>query len=340
MEQIIEVDATLVSSQYLQLRDSSNNPFKAKVDVFECINPYVLVFVITHHEHSLRMDIHKHDLAAEMRRWLEGSTPLHLVTLLSTTKRIDDQMMRFVKFGNPPAPGVLHKWILSRTELSWTESKLCFGGIYLFKDKDLDDDLAIEDDFIGRRLTSHLEHTSKSNTRRPSLNEFQLDVRDDSIFRDEDRDASSPSNFPETNSFRMKRTVDVDTSTFDLTRKLLGKSHALEMLKQTRKMTSKQRADAVSTVSIGSLSTEQYVLGADIEKTRKQIADAMEMRRRTIEIFKVRQQQTAAKYSSIRESIKLSKQVCNFNSIELSYEAFDFVPGRVILGMLSRSRKS
>lgn len=308
MDYTIEVDANLVSSQSLILRDISNDSFHAKVNIYECAKPcYVLVFLINKEDHSsLRMDIHKHDLAAEIRRWLEGSNAL--TALLPSSKRLDENMMKFVKFGNPPEPNILHKWILSRSELSWTKAKLCFGGMALFDDEEAVkvEDNDQDDDFIHRRLTSHLENTTKSR-RNSSFHELELGIRDQSIFEDHSLHRS-----PETKSFRMKQAIDVDTSSYDLTRKLLGRSHALEMLKKNRRMTSKQRVDAVTSTSIGSLSTEQYVLGADIEKTRKEIAEAIEIRRRAIEVFKVRQQQTAAKYNAVRESIKLSKQVLFF----------------------------
>jgi hypothetical protein len=69
----IEVEANLVFSQEMTLRAVAGAIFAAVVDVFECQEPYTLVFIVTMLDgHSQRMDVHKDDLSLELRRWLDG----------------------------------------------------------------------------------------------------------------------------------------------------------------------------------------------------------------------------------------------------------------------------
>ena len=87
--------------------------------------------VNTDHGHlPVREDIHKQDLAHEMRAWLEGKEIRQAITVL--TPRVHESMTRFIKFGKPPLQEDLIMWIASRCELRWSEghsSQLKFGGL-------------------------------------------------------------------------------------------------------------------------------------------------------------------------------------------------------------------
>lgn len=87
--------------------------------------------VNTDHGHlPVREDIHKQDLAHEMRAWLEGKEIRQAITVLSP--RVHESMSKFIKFGKPPLQEDLIMWIASRCELRWGEgdnSVLKFGGL-------------------------------------------------------------------------------------------------------------------------------------------------------------------------------------------------------------------
>ena len=87
----------------------------------------IIVTVSTEHGHSARTDIHKSDLASEMKEWLEGKSltqPMHIVP-----SRIEDAMNKFIKFGKPPLQEDLLLWVASRCELRWSpDTSFKFGG--------------------------------------------------------------------------------------------------------------------------------------------------------------------------------------------------------------------
>ena len=108
----------MVLRKKLKLRTVHDQIFVGKIDVYECPKPYVLIFnVSTEHDHSVRMDIHKTDLAAEMRAWLEGKQIRNPLVVIP--QRIEDVMTRFVKFGKAPQQEDLILWAASRSELMW-----------------------------------------------------------------------------------------------------------------------------------------------------------------------------------------------------------------------------
>ena len=47
--------------------------FRGTLECYECSEPYVIITTVrTEHGHTARTDIHKSDLAREMKEWLEG----------------------------------------------------------------------------------------------------------------------------------------------------------------------------------------------------------------------------------------------------------------------------
>lgn len=53
---------------------------------------------------------------------------------------------------------------------------------------------------------------------------------------------------------------------------------------------------------------DQFRLGADIERSRKDVEELLEQRRRTIEVAKVRQMQTAERFNKIKEKLVGAKE--------------------------------
>ena len=128
-DQEVDVEAVMVQRKKCKMRTVHDQIFTGKMDVYECPKPYVLIFNIsTEQDHTVRMDVHKADLAAEMRLWLEGKqikSPLVVIP-----QRVEDTMTRFVKFGKAPLQEDLIMWAASRAELIWAPEPMCiFGGI-------------------------------------------------------------------------------------------------------------------------------------------------------------------------------------------------------------------
>lgn len=126
----IEVDAQLVYRKpAAKLRTVDGSIVMFHVDVYETETPYVMIFVLKINEHSMvRMDVHKPDLARELRLWLEGKIIRNPAVVLS--QRIEGLMQRFVNHGTTPKQEDLIMWILSRSELLFgRHSKLNFGGL-------------------------------------------------------------------------------------------------------------------------------------------------------------------------------------------------------------------
>jgi len=86
------------------------------------------------------MDVHKEDLARELRLWLKGKMIRNSSIIIP--KRIEDNMTRFVKFGKPPLQEDLIMWMLSRAELQWAPNAAFeFGGLGQHNALDHDDDV-------------------------------------------------------------------------------------------------------------------------------------------------------------------------------------------------------
>ena len=107
--------------------------FRGTLECFECAEPYVIIVMVkTEHGHEARTDVHKSDLAVEMREWLEGKQmkqPMHIIP-----PRIEESINKFIKYGKPPLQEDLLVWIASRCELRWSpETELRYGGFPLEK---------------------------------------------------------------------------------------------------------------------------------------------------------------------------------------------------------------
>lgn len=100
-----------------------------------------------------------------------------------------------------------------------------------------------------------------------------------------------------------------DLGMFEMTRKLLGKSTTLEMLKKSRV---KGREGAKQTLASSTWNSEHLALVTSVEKARKNIEQAMDERRRMIEIAKVRQQQASERFHKIRDGLEGNQGAAKF----------------------------
>lgn len=77
-----------------KLRSTDGNILLFSIDVFESEIPYVMIFIIkSSHNHSVRMDIQKEQLAKELRLWLEGK--LVRVPAVVSSPRIESKLLVF-----------------------------------------------------------------------------------------------------------------------------------------------------------------------------------------------------------------------------------------------------
>lgn len=307
----LEVDTVLIFKKRIKLRLINGELTQGDLRVFECEEPYVLVFLIETQVHEeLRMDIFKDDLARELRSWIEGKYIRHPAVLVPV--RIDEAINKFVKFAKTPKQEDLVMWILSRCEVypqssSDHTTEIVFGG------RSLEDSDA--------RLVEWKEQSVNNPFAKTATIAAALATRDDSAYRGQANHSelmttSVHTRGPETNqqlqkskktSTRngMSKSLNFkhgdDMGMFEMTRQLLGTSQTLESLKSGRVQ---GRDGAKQVLKTTTWTSEHWRLCTEIEKARKDIERKMDERRRIMEVAKTRQMQSADRHRKIKESIK------------------------------------
>ncbi len=271
--------------------------------------------VKTEHGHEARTDVHKSDLAVEMREWLEGKhikQPMHIIP-----PRIDESVDKFIKFGKPPLQEDLLLWIASRCELRWSpETELRFGGFPLEKvilenDEDLGevhqyiDPAKLQDKMVQNPLEKTVGIAAARQGKSSSATGKYLEPQKTGILPVSAKDRSQglsaldkmiereagTSNNQMTSAELAEQAKKLYASmdnTHDLTRGLIGKSVALDQLKDMKK---------------ASLSAEHYRLSVTIEKSRKLVQQRMDERRRMIATSRAYQKHAADHYRGIRSEL-------------------------------------
>lgn len=332
-EDEVEVEAVMVTKKKVKMRTVHGQIFVGKMDVYECPKPYVLIFNIsTEHDHVVRMDVHKADLAREMRLWLEGKQIKS--PLLVIPQRIEDVMTRFVKFGKAPLQEDLIMWTASRAELLWAPEPVCvFGGIPVPDPEEVAREAAAkkeaEDKERDARTYGHIPNqfaessavAKKSagydgDTSRMQDGRFVSSREVREAFHGPDLGAQDPKVIGEYNplddeaadgthgytagqmaALRQSREANGPANSHTLTRQLLGKSQALSQLKAKK---TKGRAGATASIITPQLDSDHYRISCEITRARRDVSSAMDERRRMIEIAKERQKQSAEHYREIR----------------------------------------
>ena len=99
--------------------------FRGTLECYECSEPYVIIVTVsTEHGHTARTDIHKSDLASEMKQWLEGKSltqPMHIVP-----SRIEDAMNKIALALGPTKHDVCFVKIIGTSGISIPLSSACF----------------------------------------------------------------------------------------------------------------------------------------------------------------------------------------------------------------------
>jgi len=267
----------------------------SQVSAYELESPYTLVItcLMSVQENpyddnlvsvSFRMDVTRDDIARELRRWLDGviiDNPS-----CAASKLVESSMIKYVKLGNIPSRDILVQWILSRSEVTKgfrPGAAMCFLGGKLKAD-DLDDgedlenycDPSIHQNPFSRTAEAALEvKRAPLSPRGPHRRSADQSPSDKNPFLPRPLSASDSIEVPDMRSLRptsapagqrSKHEGGEVYNSFEMTRKMLGKSQALSELKQGKV---KGRSDAATIVSKAPFTEDHYRLGALIERSRK-----------------------------------------------------------------------
>jgi Ca2+-binding EF-hand superfamily protein len=315
----VEVEAVQVLKKSLKLRTEHGQMFRGTLECFECADPYVIIVMVkTEHGHEARTDVHKGDLAVEMREWLEGKSigqPMHIIP-----PRIEEAINKFIKYGKPPLQEDLLLWVASRCELRWSpETSLMFGGFPVQKVLHDDDDLGEYHEYIDpakladKTSQNPYEKTAGIASKKTSkggggssgsgaflepkktgiLPTSEMDKKNGMTALDKMIERETGANENNITSAELAaqaaKFYAASDNTHELTRGLIGRSLALDELKTMKKSL---------------LKDDHYKLSVDIEKQRKLVQAKMDERRRMIARSRAYQKHAADHYRGIRTELK------------------------------------
>lgn len=247
---------------------------------------------LTWKESSARVDVTKLQLAIELKAWLHGK--VLNVPAIVCSKRVEESLMNFVKFGRQPAQVDLFLWILSRCEIEWNyvHSKIYFGGFTNHELTSLENERTEEfhqenKNTIKNNITEIIEQSmiNFENTRGPGSIK-NLDMATTTHYS-KNRPSSAPP--------RMKRN---DFHTHELTQNFIGRSEVLQSLKSYQ---IKGRKSAKMEILSIDWDDDKFRLISHLKDKQQEIASAMEFRRKLLKISQARQLQTLHKYQAIRK---------------------------------------
>ena len=278
----------------LRLRTTTGQYINGTYQVYEVHRPFALIiFIHLSGTKHARADISSEALAEELRRWLDGVTLNHPAYL--TVPRTEEMMNRYIKFAKPPQQEDLALWILSRCELSLSDSlngnqpSLYFGK----QSKYVDDGV----------LDMELDQTQLKESK-IGYNTFEMSAEEQEskfVLDESNTNVKIPNRIGPTTAFAGRSKQKVQLHTFDLTQQILGNSEALNELS---KSTIKVRPDAKSTFNKDEWTADHHRLVAFIERGRNAVESAMEERRKMLAVSKTRQKQAFEKYRKIRYDIE------------------------------------
>eukprot|EP01031_Cornospumella_fuschlensis_P038327 gene38327-46577_t len=299
-----EVDTNLVLNRRIKLRVVDGDVISGSLLVYECEDPYVLILTLTpdlegqaflrsSDDDIIRLDVFKEDLSRELKHWMEGKYIHHPAAMVPT--RIEESIMRFVKYAKTPKQEDLIMWILSRCELHKANHiyDLVFGGI------SLDDEYGYDMDIHKSHIHNQFNKTATLAAVRGNTNASneKAGTKDAGL-----TNSIAQKSFQET---LLHTETNEDMGMFSLTKKLLGRSETLETLK-THKV--KGRGDAKQVLQGKNFPPETLKYVTEIERSRQDIMDKMDERRRYIEIAKIRQATTHERYRIIQTEVREKKK--------------------------------
>ena len=251
----VEVDALLIyQKKQTKLRTVEGSILLFNVDVYETATPYVMIFVIkTQQEHVMvRMDVHKEDLARELRLWLEGKMIRSPAVIISS--RIEGLMQGFVNFGKTPKQEDLILWILSRSELLWgRHSKLSFGGL----PRTEFDEFGSAMNRFQKTVDAHNEF--RNNSQQPSIqgrsfNSTALKDTINTILQEQEQKDHPPQNIDVKNA-KLRRSASATTTSISPTKRNMIRSSSANKASHTTSSSYKPNTELVDKSNVAEVAT-------------------------------------------------------------------------------------
>ena len=277
------MDPVIILNKKLKLRTSSGLQLEFLVIAFEYENPYAM-HIQMKRERLLQVKVTNEDLATELKDWLQGK---HITwPSLLIPPRVEEAMMKFLKFGKPPSQRDLIFWILSRCEVSYGEKCfVSFGG-----------QPESTEEFLAENDSYFMHNFDASSSQEVLVEHNRMEPRE----RRTDRPSSAPSYGRKSTQFE----TTGNSSVYEVTRELLGESDALKKLSHAKV---KGREGAKVSLVQTAWTDDHFRLTHEIITHRQRIESTIEQRRRALEMAKVRQQQAMEKYSAIRDKLNRTK---------------------------------
>jgi hypothetical protein len=326
----MERDVPCVFEKNLNLRTSSGKPFNGRLLVYECDEPFRLIFKVhtegNHHE--FRMDVSRDDLAKELREWLDGKPVRNPLRVCSD--RTEEVISMFVRLGQIPDQKELLMWILSRTEIEFGATpKMILGGTSEFtgsntgmlgsattkKEPVTSMSVSSNDNYDNINVRKEFPKTAAEYVKMNSSMKVSvakgvsLSQSKDAVGADSSAQIKGASGKissttlginPTTSTvFQSRSQVDDNLKTRSTTRQLVGRSIALDSLE---KHSIKGRNSGM-VYHTKSWTSDHFRLVGEITRARHDIEDTMDERRRILETSKARQAQATEKYSKIRNRV-------------------------------------
>ena len=329
------IDVTLIFHKQMMLETIARTHIKASLRVCECEEPYALIFLIEANDGaSCRLDITKQDIATHLRNWLEGEQIE--AACYAATVAIEEEIMRYVKFGTPPKPLILSQWLLSRCRIAeHPELAISIGNprhpsLATTKTESPESpDKSTKGGSVSRTNFAVSAVSRFTSIPAPERDKFQPVLERSSV--QAMKTTSSNAIKSREMTFRAKATSA--TSVALLAQDIMGRSVALEELhgKHTRQHAEDDREDARNALSMANLTEDHFRLGCEIERSRKEVERTLEERRRMIEVNKVRSHTLRTKFAKGREERqktrgaggwvkKAAEEVITLNEIQRNIE--------------------
>jgi len=245
----------------LQLISELSSQISAEVSAYEYDDPYKLrieALLLNKELTTVSLQLDREGISKGIKEWLAGISVDFPSLILP--KRVEESIMRYIKFGTIPNQEDFIMWILSRSEIVQGKSlRLIFGGRA--------DQGARESNDMGEKKMSKNpfpKNVEASSYSKPSFGYSSVshDSYDDTEIHGSltDRKRGNKNVIP--NGF------DHGYDTYRFTKELLGTSIALNELKKNNTTKVKGRKDAADVVSSIDWGSEHYGLATGIETSR------------------------------------------------------------------------
>lgn len=296
-----DIDVTLILHKNVKLDTAEGDSVDCSLHVMENENPYALIFMVSADDQQCRLDISKDLIADQLKGWLEGDQVE--ASCIAVPTKIEEEIMKYVKFGTPPKPVLLAHWLLSRCQLKqFPALSLSLENKYQKPPKI---DMSRLSKTNEKDSHKHLDETRFSmnsvktyTTIEPPNNSFERSMEQATVYA-----TKKSLNDDTLMSKSRNKQYDSTTSTVYLAQEMMGESQALNSLKGK---TSKNSTMPVENVKY--LSNDHYRLSNQLETSRRNVEKSLDKRRMMMEVSKVRAKSLVEKFTKSRDMAKFAKR--------------------------------